>query len=269
MHADKKKSPKSLHTLGMSGYTLYTTNRRCFFREVGRGVECVLVGACEDRDAVGLFASVKALPFGTVLCVLWETTHGELEVLFDLLFILVAACPVDFQEATLVFRHLLEGVVIFDAFVCIFFAKCQGLVVQSFVNFVEEFVDMSDETVDGDVEHFPGFPWEVALCDDDAVLFDIARSDFDAKGYTTHLPVVVFEPWCQVIAVVELDTDTSRAQLLVDFLCHRLDLFAFFFFAPDGDHDSLDGGDFWGQAQSLIVTVCHDDRTDKACTYTP
>ena len=145
--------------------------------------------------------------------------------------------------------------------------ECGGIRQQAGLNIIQQVQDgrddalLADELLTIPTRYIPTREGRIAL-------FHIFGANFQPDRHTAHLPVIELEAGA-LVAVIDVDAHASFAQIIHNAHQRFHDRTALLFLAIDRDGYDLNWCQLRRQAQTLVVTVSHHNRTDHARTHAP
>ena len=103
----------------------------------------------------------------------------------------------------------------------------------------------------------------------DSTVLKVTSSKHETHGHTLELVVGKLKSRALVLAIVVFHSYTLLAQCIHDGSYALADGSKLVGTLGDGDNNHLDGSELRRQHESVVVRVCHDERTDESGAHSP
>ena len=144
-------------------------------------------------------------------------------------------------------------------------AVVERLLVDVLLDLVEELSDVVGDAVEG-----AGLLGErVTASNFYRAVLEVTTTEGQAYGYALELVFGEFPPGLLVVCVVVAHADAALLQLGDEGLDVAADLVTLLECLVDGDDDDLMRGERWGEDQTVIIGVAHDECTHQTGRYAP
>ena len=184
-------------------------------------------------------------------------------VLLNLLFGLRCAVPVAEEEAAVLYPFLKFVVVV--ALVDVFVAEAECLLIDVFLNVVEQFRNSFHDAVERNVFLFQRIAAHYLY----GVVLQVASAHCQTHGHALEFVVGKLETGAFVVAVVVLHADAELSEPVDDGLQLRRNGCQLLVALEDWHDDNLYRSYLRRQHEPVVVGMCHDERTYETGAYAP